>query len=183
METNFNSFRGGNVQKTVKKSLAIIASIVLISFTVNAQDFWRSILENETLNEIAGTMVDGRSSFKSGVHGSATNVNGYKVHMLNEKEESLKLEDWMKDEHRFETLKVNSNTDLNTKNYAKTASYFTTPEPEQKLELEPWMMDENNFNTGEKIVNADETNNFILQDEKDKKLELEDWMVNNDYWK
>ena len=32
-----------NVQKTVLRSLAVVVSFVLISFTVTAQDFWKAV--------------------------------------------------------------------------------------------------------------------------------------------
>ena len=54
-----------NVQKAILKSLAVIISSVLISFTVSAQGFWESILENNTFNEIALAMVESNSEMKS----------------------------------------------------------------------------------------------------------------------
>jgi len=47
-----------NVQKTILRSLAVVLSFVLISFTVNAQDFWKKLLENSSFNEIALAMVE-----------------------------------------------------------------------------------------------------------------------------
>ena len=47
-----------NVQKAILKSMAMGISLVLITLTVNAQDFWKSILENASINEIALAMVE-----------------------------------------------------------------------------------------------------------------------------
>ena len=47
-----------NVRKAANKTLAVIISLVLLSFTVQAQDFWKSVLSNNSFNQIAMAMVD-----------------------------------------------------------------------------------------------------------------------------
>ncbi len=159
-----------NVQKAINKSLAIIASLVLISFTVNAQNFWKSILESETLNEIAVAMVNRENSSKATVN-TTTDVNKYATSLEEEKEEPLKLEEWMTNERNF-----NAST-------TKVASEFAIQEADEKLELESWMMDESLFNAQPKTANVSSTSNLVSRNEVEKQLKLEDWMVDRNYWK
>lgn len=35
-----------NVQKAIIKTMAVIMSLVLVSITVNAQEFWKTVLKN-----------------------------------------------------------------------------------------------------------------------------------------
>ena len=49
------------IQKTVLKSLAVIAGFVMISLTVSAQDLWKSLIESETAKEIALAIIENDS--------------------------------------------------------------------------------------------------------------------------
>lgn len=86
-----------NVQKAILKSAAVIVSLVLISFTVNAQDFWKSLFENETISQIAMAMVDYETGNKNAVENSADVYNAakYAEYAVVESEEALKVENWM----------------------------------------------------------------------------------------
>ena len=54
------------VQKTenrpISKTLAIIISLVLISFTVSAQGFWKHLLVNNTYGKMAELMVEQKNA-------------------------------------------------------------------------------------------------------------------------
>ena len=138
-----------NVQKAVTKTFAVVISLVLISITVNAQDFWRSVLRNSSFSTIASAMVD-----------HYPNVNNNEADVIvtrsftgfeSETENPLELESWMTDES----------------NFSKSFNFET--ETESPLQLENWMTNENTFNT----------KNFSEEVEKEEPLVLEDWMLVN----
>ena len=110
-----------NVQKAVLRSLAVFVSFVLISLTVSAQEFWKRILTNSSINEIAYVMVDSRKSDANNQFAELT-----ADFMIQEQEEELDLENWMTTENNF------------------ISSYFLE-EPDQKTELEKWMLNEDLF--------------------------------------
>ena len=51
-----------NVQQAILKSLAVVTSLVIISLTVSAQDYWKSLLGNFNEVELAVLEVDGSIS-------------------------------------------------------------------------------------------------------------------------
>ncbi len=138
-----------NVQKAILKSLAIVASLVLISITVSAQDFWKTLLENSSFNEIALAMSNNNNEASSESAETSTDLSLFAAILAEETEESLEMEDWMINENHF-------------------AIFFTIEEEtEEALELEDWMINEDNF-----------TASFSLLEETDEPFELEDWMLN-----
>ena len=50
------------IKKTISKMFAIIISLVLISFTVSAQGFWKQILVNNTYGKMAEMMVEQKNA-------------------------------------------------------------------------------------------------------------------------
>lgn len=50
------------IKKTISKTFAIIISLVLISFTVSAQGFWKQILTNNTYGKMAELMVEQKNA-------------------------------------------------------------------------------------------------------------------------
>jgi len=143
-----------NVQKAVTKSLAVIISLVLLSFTVNAQEFWKNVLHNNSFTQIAMVMTNETSA--TGSHISSTSdATSFSEFYTIEAEPALELESWMTDDALFST----------------SADMFL-PEAEPALELEDWMMDDDNF----------KIRTFIVIEETDPALQLEDWMVNNKVW-
>ena len=120
-----------NVQKTILRSIAVVVSFVLISFTVSAQDFWKKLLENSSFNEIALAMVE-TSPEKPDSDSKAENLNY--AYLENESEPTLEIEDWMSDE-----------------SYFGITSIQITNEVELDLELEDWMLDEELFQVNENV--------------------------------
>ncbi|WP_347838575.1 hypothetical protein [uncultured Draconibacterium sp.] len=144
-----------NVQKAITKSLAVIISLVLISITVNAQDFWRTVLENNSFSQIAMAMVDQSEAGLPSADGYYTNeMTAYAEYANVEAEESLDVENWMTNENSFFTTIT-----------VETAT-------ESALEVEAWMTDENRFNTMATYLSV----------ETEDALEVEDWMYNTDFF-
>ena len=50
------------IKKTISKMFAIIISLVLISFTVSAQGFWKHLLVNNTYGKMAELMVEQKNA-------------------------------------------------------------------------------------------------------------------------
>jgi hypothetical protein len=174
-----------NVQKAVKKSLAIVASLVLISFTVNAQDFWKSILESETLNEFAVIMVTHNNVPSTASKSKAANANAFAPYMVDDTEEELSLEDWMKNENLFKASASESEAKSADNTIAKFAEFTANQETEEAMELEDWMTDNSKFDvkpikTDNEVIPAS-TDNF--QHRNNNNLGLEAWMVTGSYWR
>jgi len=141
-----------NVQKAITKTFAAGISLVLISITVNAQDLWKSVIENSGLNTIATAMVEPVSGTANTENYNATNADLTAFNV--ETEAPLELESWMTDESIF-----HSSLNIET-------------ETEAPLALEDWMTNENVFNV----------NNFTLEEEAEEALSLENWMTDDNYF-
>ncbi len=118
-----------NVQKTVLSTSAVIISLVLISYTVTAQDFWKMVITNSSFNEIALAMTDTREKPKSQPVNHETWIE--KLSPVEEQEQELAVEDWMKESSTFDA-----------------SAPLTQPETESNLKVEDWMTDESHFETG-----------------------------------
>ena len=182
-----------NVQKAILKSLAVVVSFVLISFTVSAQGFWTSILENTSFNEIALAMVETSSETTT----SGADANFAEL-LETEAEDALELEDWMVNEANFTTsfsIKEETESPLEMEDWMIDANYFTETtlsleiETEEALEIEDWMIEDKNFEPetldnetiGEKRIIVGR--NFIFVHIADDELPLESWMTNNKVWR
>ena len=135
-----------NVQKTILRSAAVVTSFVLISFTVTAQDFWKTVLANSSFNEIAMAMAE--TSKKSKVPAPASENNSANYVYENEYDGKLVVEDWMTDNNYFGT------------------TFIPQVEKEYSLAVEDWMLDESLFSSaketeGELIVEDWMTNDKV----------------------
>ena len=174
-----------NVQKAIFKSLAVVISLVLISFTVNAQDFWKALLENSSFNEIAMFMVESNHASNNSANAAADlyNANAINAYMETETEEALELKDWMTNENYFvpATFSVEEEAEnpmelenwMTSDSYFGSFNYYDEVETEQPLELEGWMSNENYFSA----------NTLTIENETERPLNLENWMVDNKYWR
>jgi len=174
-----------NVQKAVLKSLAVVVSFVLISFTVSAQGFWESILENNTFNEIALAMVESNTEAESSSNDTynSSEATNFEVLLEEEVEESLELEDWMTNEANFTSVFIIEEaveSPLEVEDWMKDETYFAVPsislefEAEEVLEIENWMLNTENFSGTDM--------SYELAQAEDHELEIEQWMTNNKVW-
>jgi hypothetical protein len=120
-----------NVQKTLLSTSAVIISLVLVSFTVTAQDFWKMVITNSSFNQIALALADTREKPKAQVVNTETWVE--KMNVAEEAEEALRVENWMKEPASFESQQLT-----------------VAPETENSLQVEAWMFDENHFSSTDK---------------------------------
>ncbi|MCY1720338.1 hypothetical protein OU798_08295 [Prolixibacteraceae bacterium Z1-6] len=160
-----------NVQQTILKSMAVIFSVVILSTTVNAQDFWKSVYENNGFKDIAIAMNETKA--KPATVSSHADLTSY---YAEENEETLEIENWMMNEDSFGTFisfEVESESPMVLENWMTNESYFNyatemfLEETESELEIEDWMLNENLFNaTGE----------------DEQPLKLESWMISDKVW-
>ncbi|QIA09346.1 hypothetical protein [Draconibacterium halophilum] len=114
-----------NVQKTTSKILALSLILVVLGFSVNAQNLGKSLPITVSFKGMALAMVDNTVESRSLTTEADVHVSNFDV----ETEEALRLEDWMTDEASFDVY----------------AQYVKT-EQEEALEVEDWMIDEATFN-------------------------------------
>ena len=136
-----------NTQNTVLKSLAVIASFIVISLTVSAQDLWKSFIENETFNEIALAMVDKNieSKTKSTKVSPLTETNLVTSNVKLEPEETLELESWMTNEALF-----NYPQKQVKKKISRTEKFIYHELKDPRLVLENWMFNSKYWRIGNK---------------------------------
>ncbi|MCK3685764.1 hypothetical protein [Maribellus sp. YY47] len=171
-----------NVQKAITKTMAVIMSLVLISITVNAQEFWKTVLKNNSFSQIAYAMSEQRTGAAATTETLVADYTELGSLFVAEAEPSLQLEDWMTDASRF------------------TPMMAIVPETENALELEDWMMNESLFSStaGMLTVEAEpalqveswmtdasrfDVRNLKVETEVEPKLKVENWMTNNLAWK
>ena len=97
---NYNEMKTINkVQKIAQKTIAVVVSIVLISFTVSAQDFWKELVTTNQFEQIALVFADNTTSSKR----VSLNENSTRVLEFYEKavEEEMEFEEWMTYENYF----------------------------------------------------------------------------------
>jgi hypothetical protein len=167
-----------NVQKAITKTLAVIISLVLISITVQAQEFWQSVLNNSSFHQIALAMVDGASVETP----STTKNSEVTLNYEEEADAALNVEEWMIDESYFSTVysfetEVESSLELenwmvNENLFNGYAAWFSV-ETEEALELEDWMTNQEHF--GVRTVE--------VAIEQEEELQLEAWMTSSETWK
>ena len=81
---NVQKTENKQLKKTISKTLAIVISLVLISFTVSAQGFWKQILTNNTYGKMAELMVEQKNAddqlLKTNAHSSETRIAKPVIH-------------------------------------------------------------------------------------------------------
>ena len=144
-----------NVQKAITKSFAVIISLVLLSFTVNAQDFWKTVLKNNSFTQIAMVMTSEHSVPSHYKVSAPASTASFGEMFGTEDEPELALENWMINETLFSGV-----------------TGMLQPEAEPALELESWMMHEESFGI----------RTMVIMEEKEAALKLENWMVDSKVW-
>jgi len=131
-----------NVQKTVLRTAAVVVSFVLISFTVTAQEFWRTVLTKSSFNQIALAMVETSKKANTSAPGAETSSKA--VIYEKDYDEKLNVEDWMTDNNFYNSAKiqqVEKEKTLKVENWMIDESLFAlVNETESPLILESWMV-------------------------------------------
>jgi hypothetical protein len=131
-----------NVQKTVLRSAAVVASFVLISLTVTAQEFWKAVLTNSSFNQIALAMVE--TSKKTNAPASATGNSSNSTFYVTDYDSKLEIENWMTDNNSYRAdfiQQVAKDENLQVENWMLGDQIFVVAtETEDPLTLENWMI-------------------------------------------
>lgn len=143
------------VERVILRSVAVIISFVLISFTVSAQGFWRELLTNNSFGKVALLMVEESTVAEASSESTLPSESAGSVFYIEQAtDEALEIESWMTDDVYFGAY-----------------THLAVPEAEASLELEEWMKDENYFS------------NQLTVEEQEEELELEAWMTDGSYWR
>ena len=149
-KTESRSHKTGN---TLLRGAAVVASVILLSFTVSAQGLWKQFLTYNSFGKMAIMMVNEADPVANGTESEDPSLVDAAVFIFEQEyDDALELENWMTDDAFFGTYK----------------NLFQI-EVDSPLELEPWMTNDAYF-----------SNNFA--EEEDGELEIEEWMTNLSYW-
>lgn len=125
-----DTLRGNNVQKAFLRTLAVLISFVLISYTVSAQEFWKKLLTNSSFNEIAIAMTN---TNKEKVASATTGkMNHSRFYLEEATEQAMEVEQWMMSETTF-----------------RISGFHLENEVEIPLAIENWMLENSNFDDGD----------------------------------
>ncbi len=134
-----------NVQKTILRSVAVVVSFVLISLTVSGQDFWKKLLVNSSLNEIALAMVETPKATET----SENISEAFNFSLIEtENDPTLVMESWMNDD-----------------SYFGVAGFEFLQEYDSELEIEEWMLNGNLFQAEENGENMLELESWMTSEE------------------
>ncbi len=208
MKTTNNAQKTENAQvrTVVLRGAAVIFSIVLLSWTVTAQDFWKEFLTNNTYGKMAMLMVSQPSEsskvddlFVAVDADLKANTNVASEVTAAEAEQSLEIESWMTNENLFNAktdfLTTEAESELEVEGWMTESKYFTSNafdanvDAEPALEIEVWMLQDVYFVPTELAIENEQelqveswmldTQNFEKSEET---LELEAWMTDNNFW-
>lgn len=141
------------------KGGAIVVSFVLISFTVSAQSFWKQILTESSLGNVAMIMAGTKGvkspAVSSGAADKKAELSTFNYMIEAESDQPLALEPWMTNDTFFGAPEIEISEDA-----------------DDAMTLEDWMINNKYFSSDVKTST-----------EADAELKLENWMINNKYWK
>ena len=136
------TLRGNNVQKAVLRTIAVIVSFVLISYTVSAQEFWKKLLTNSSFNEIAIAMT--KTNAETASSAISNEMNSTRFYFEDATEPSMELESWMTNKNTFSIFSLNLENEveipLTIENWMLDGTNFGSDNlQDEDLELESWM--------------------------------------------
>ena len=149
-----NHMKTGNKTKNKNNQLsgvllrvaAVLVSVVLLSFTVSAQDFWKQLLSYNSFGKMAMIMVD-ETEVRTPASESTTGLM-----IAEETDLPAEIEAWMTNDfyfgnyHRMNELAVDK--PLEIENWMTDADYFSSryaADNDNDLKLEAWMCDARYF--------------------------------------
>ena len=145
--------RGHKTGNTLLRGAAVVASVILLSFTVSAQGLWKQFLTYNSFGKMAIMMVNEPDPMASGTESEDPFFIEATIFIFEQAyDDALELEAWMSDDAFFGTYR----------------NLFQIEE-DSPLELEDWMTNDAYF-----------SNNYA--EEEDGELEIEEWMTSLSYW-
>ena len=164
-----------NIRKTALQIAAAATGIAILSFTVNAQETFKSFFETTGINHYAMVTESADNSMFSGKHiSNYTSAETYAAYLVNETEEPMNLETWMTNENTFDgyTSSLEKERDMAIENWMMDENSFTSmlnieAETENPLQVESWMTEENNSTSL----------SVLIETETETELVKENWML------
>ena len=164
-----------NIRKTALQIAAAATGIAILSFTVNAQETFKSFFETTGINHYAMVTESSDNSMFSGKHiSNYTSAETYAAYLVNETEEPMNLETWMTNENTFDgyTSSLEKERDMAIENWMMDENSFTSmlnieAETENPLQVESWMTEENNSTSL----------SVLIETETETELVKENWML------
>lgn len=140
--------RSHNLWNVFLRGAAVVASVILLSFTVSAQELWKQILTYNSFGKMAIVMVN---ETESGTNETKvpTSLEVATVSFEDVYDGNLTLEPWMSDDELFETagslFQVEKEKPLELEEWMSNEACFNCipPVKEEELKIEAWMTDEN----------------------------------------
>lgn len=141
--------RNNRYSQVLLRVAAVLVSVVLLSFTVSAQDLWKELLSYNSFGKMALLMVN---EDKAAMEAPAENASAV-FNVAEEVDQPLEVQEWMSNDsyfHNYEHFdEVAPEKALEIENWMTDESYFRNqyaPEKEEALAVEAWMCDADFFN-------------------------------------
>jgi len=179
MKTRSNTTGNSNnrVLSVLLRTAAVLVSVVLLSFTVSAQDLLKELLSYNSFGKMALILVDENNAEEATENAGTANFEAFLVE--EETEAPLNVESWMTNSNYFNSASVFTRVDaeesLEIESWMVDADFYTNryaPETEAGLELEAWMTDSSYFNSTRVFAQVD----------AEESLEVENWMTDADFY-
>ncbi len=147
---NTTGNRNNQLSGVLLRVAAVLVSVVLLSFTVSAQDLLKELLSYNSFGKMALIMVDNSTAETEAELVSGTTANFY---IEEEAEAPLNLEEWMTSDTYFGSsdifYEVAQEESLEIESWMTDEDYYTGPyttDLEPELNVEAWMCDASYFN-------------------------------------
>ncbi|WP_163710767.1 hypothetical protein [Mangrovibacterium lignilyticum] len=139
--------RNNQLSGVLLRTAAVLVSVVLLSFTVSAQDLIKELLSYNSFGKMALIMVDNSETEEASEAATAANFA-----IEEETDAPLNVESWMTNDTYFGSAnvftQVEEESPLEIESWMTDAEFFTSryaEEQEKELELEAWMCDSSYF--------------------------------------
>jgi len=136
--------RNNQLSRVLTHAAAVLVSVVLLSFTVNAQDLFKELLSHTSYGKMALVMSDESNTNETSELPATTYTAAFAVE--SETDAPMAIESWMTNDEYF-----------------GSANVFNQVAQDEALEVESWMTNENYFGSTE----------VFNQVEQDEALEIE----------
>lgn len=152
MKTRNNQTENTNnrFSQVVLRTAAVMASVVLLSFTVSAQDLWKELLSYNSFGKMALLMVNQtQPATETPATGAAASI----AFAIDEETEApLEVQNWMSNDSYFQNFEhvneVAAEETMEIENWMTDEAYFNNrfaAEKEEARPVEAWMCDADFF--------------------------------------
>lgn len=148
---NTTGHRNNQLSGVLLRAAAVLASVVLLSFTVSAQDLWKELLSYNSFGKMALILVDESNANEATELPTTGNTAAFSIN--EETDSPLTVESWMTNDEYFGASnifnQVAQDEKLEIENWMTEADYFTSryaKELDEELPVEAWMCDASFFN-------------------------------------